>query len=152
MLSSQEEILLPPQNYSNCIGGLRNVGCTRGWFRKADSDLRTAQRTLASDGPYDTACFHAQQVAERYLKGLLAFMEQPIPRTHNLEELQQLCLTLVPTLELTNVDLAELTPYAVQLRYDFEFWPDRETAEQALNVAERVQVAVLAVVPQEAHP
>ena len=125
---------------------------TRGWFRKADSDLRTAQRTLASDGPYDTACFHAQQVAERYLKGLLAFMGQPIPRTHNLEELQQLCLTLVPTLELTNVDLADLTPYAVQLRYDFEFWPDRETAEQALNVAERVRVAVLAVVPQEAHP
>lgn len=124
----------------------------RGWFRKADSDLRTAQRTLTSDGPYDTACFHAQQVAERYLKGWLAFMEQPIPRTHNLEELQQLCLTLVPTLELTDVDLVDLTPYAVQLRYDFEFWPDRETAEQALNVAERVRIAVLAVVPQEAHP
>lgn len=124
----------------------------RGWFRKADSDLRTAQRTLASDGPYDTACFHAQQVAERYLKGLLAFMEQPIPRTHNLEELQQLCLTLVPILELTDVDLVDLTPYAVQLCYDFEFWPERETAEQALNVAECVRIAVLAVVPQEAHP
>jgi len=36
----------------------------RGWFRKAESDLHTAQRTLDSDGPYDTACFHAQQVAE----------------------------------------------------------------------------------------
>ena len=79
-------------------------------------------------------------------------MEQPIPRTHNLEELQQLCLALVPTLELADVDLADLTPYTVQLRYDFEFWPDRETAEQALNVPERVRVAVLAVVPQEAHP
>jgi HEPN domain-containing protein len=91
-------------------------------------------------------------VAEKYLKGLLAFMDQPIPRTHNLEELQQLCLTLVPALRITDVDLAELTPYAVQLRYDFEFWPDRETAEQAFNVAERVRIAVLATVPQEAHP
>ena len=41
----------------------------RGWFRKAESDLHTAQRALDSDGPYDTACFHAQQVAEKYLKG-----------------------------------------------------------------------------------
>ena len=124
----------------------------RGWFRKAESDLHTAQRTLDTDGPYDTACFHAQQVAEKYLKGLLAFMEQPIPRTHNLEELQQLCVSLVPALALTDVDLAELTPYAVQLRYDFEFWPDRETTEQALSIAERVRAAVLATVPQETHP
>src|SRR5438309_8921513 len=106
----------------------------RGLFRKAESDLYTAQQALDSDGPYDTACFHAQQVAEKYLKGLLAFMEQPIPRTHNLEELQQLCMTLVPTLHLADIDLAELTPYAVQLRYDFEFWPDREAAEQAVHM------------------
>jgi HEPN domain-containing protein len=124
----------------------------RGWFRKAESDLHTAQRTLDSDGPYDTACFHAQQGAEKYLKGLLAFMEQPIPRTHNLEELQQLCVSLVSALSLTDVDVAELTPYAVQLRYDFEFWPDRETAEQALSIAAYVRVAVLAIVPQETHP
>jgi HEPN domain-containing protein len=79
----------------------------RGWFRKAESDLHTAQRTLDSDGPYDTACFHAQQGAEKYLKGLLAFMEQPIPRTHNLEELQQLCVSLVSDLSLTGVDVAD---------------------------------------------
>jgi HEPN domain-containing protein len=124
----------------------------RGWFRKADSDLRSAKRTLASDDPYDTACFHAQQAAEKYLKGLLAFMDQPIPRTHNLEDLQQLCLTLIPALALTDIDLAELTPYAVELRYDFEFWPDRDTTEQAVSIAERVRVAVLAIVPLEAYP
>lgn len=124
----------------------------RGWLLKAESDLHTVKRLLEAAGPYDTACFHAQQVAEKYLKGLLAFMEQPIPRIHNLEELQQLCMTLVPALPLSDVDLAELTPYAVQLRYDFEFWPDRNTAEQALNTAERVRVAVLATIPREAHP
>lgn len=124
----------------------------RGWFRKADSDLSTGKRTLESDGPYDTACFHAQQAAEKYLKGLLAFLDQPIPRTHNLEDLQQLCVTFMPTLHLTSTELAELTPYAVQLRYDFEFWPDREAAEQALNMAERVRSAVLAAVPNEVYP
>ena len=107
---------------------------------------------LTGDGPYDTACFHAQQGAEKYLKGLLAFMERTIPRTHNLEELQQLCMAHASALQLTDVALIELTPYAVQLRYDFEFWPDRETAEQALHIAERVRVAVLAMIPREAHP
>lgn len=43
----------------------------RGWFRKAESDLADARRTVASEGPYDTACFHAQQAAEKYLKGFL---------------------------------------------------------------------------------
>jgi HEPN domain-containing protein len=124
----------------------------RGWFLKAESDLHTVKSLLEGDGPYDTACLHAQQVAEKYLKGFLALMEQPVPRTHNLEELQQLCVEILPPLHLPDVDLAELTPYAVQLRYDFEFWPDRETAQQALHIAERVRVAVLAAVPQEARP
>jgi hypothetical protein len=73
--------------------------------------------------------------------------EQPIPRTHNLEELPQLCLTLA-ALPVTDMDLTELTPYAVELRYDFEFWPDGETTAQAVNVAEGVRVAVLAIVPR----
>lgn len=107
---------------------------------------------MDSEGPYDTACFHAQQAVEKYLKGFLAFAEQPIPRTHNLEELEAVCATLSPRPDLSTVDLSELTPYAVQLRYDFEFWPDPETAEHAVEVAERVRAAVLTALPAEAHP
>lgn len=62
-----------------------------GWFRKADSDLTTAQLVLNSDGPYDTACYHAQQAAEKSLKGFLAFRGIAIPRIHDLLELNQLC-------------------------------------------------------------
>lgn len=46
----------------------------KGWFRKGDSDLATAQLIAHSNGPYDTACFHAQQAAEKYLKGFLAML------------------------------------------------------------------------------
>jgi len=35
------------------------------------------------------------------------------------------------------LDLSELTPYAVETRYDAEFWPDRPTAEVALRSADR---------------
>jgi len=50
------------------------------------------------------------------------------------------------------VDLTELTPYAVQIRYDLEFWPDRSTAWTALELALKVRGAVLAVVPAEVRP
>ena len=60
---------------------------TRGWLLKANSDIHTTQRMLEGDGPYDTACFHTQQAVEKYLKSLFAFLGEPIPRTHNLEEL-----------------------------------------------------------------
>lgn len=47
-----------------------NAALAAGWIRKGDSDLADARRTVDSDGPYDTACFHAQQAAEKYLKAL----------------------------------------------------------------------------------
>ena len=124
----------------------------RGWFVKAESDLADAERTLASEGPFDTACFHAQQVAERYLKGLLAVRDEPIPRTHDLEELQRRCLQAEGRLAIAGLDLTELTAYAVEMRYDFEFWPDRETARHAIETARKVREAILAVVPAEAKP
>jgi hypothetical protein len=40
----------------------------------------------------------------------------------------------------------------VQLRYDSSFWPDQTTAQAALDLAEQVCAAVLAVLPSAAHP
>jgi hypothetical protein len=62
----------------------------RGWFLKADSDLNTAKHMVESDGPYGTACFQAQQAAERYLKGLQALRGERFHRTHDLEEREHL--------------------------------------------------------------
>ncbi len=39
----------------------------RGWFLKAESDLSAARRILEGEGPYDRACFHLQQAAEKFL-------------------------------------------------------------------------------------
>jgi len=124
----------------------------RGWFLKAESDLAAARRVVDGDGPYDTACFYAQQAVERLLKDFLAFRNQPFPHTHNLEELLGLCVAVEPGLRLEGVDLAELTPYAVEMRYDLEFWPDRATARTAMEVALKVRGAVLVLVPTEVRP
>ena len=127
------------------------LALARGWFLKAESDLKTAKRMAESDGPYDTACFHAQQAAEKYLKGLLALRGEPFHRTHNLEELQHLGEAL-PAWPLAGLDLAELSSYAVDARYDFEFWPDRQTAQEAVHLASEVRRLVLGAVPQNARP
>jgi HEPN domain-containing protein len=127
------------------------LALARGWFLKAESDLNTARRMVESEGPYDTACFHAQQAVEKYLKGLLAFRGQPFPPTHDLEELEHLGKAL-PAWPLAGLDLAELSSYAVEVRYDFEFWPDRATAEGALSLAAEVRKRVLGVIPEKARP
>lgn len=129
-----------------------HVDLARGWFRKGDSDLATARLVAAGAGPYDTACFHAQQAAEKYLKGFLSFAGQPFPLTHNLEELERRCAAVNPAPDLTGCDLTQLTPYAVQLRYDSSFWPDQTTAQEAIDLAEQVRAAVIALVPRAAHP
>jgi len=119
----------------------------QGWLAKSNSDLAAANLLLESDGPYDTVCFHAQQAVEKVLKGLLAFYELPIPKTHDLEELQRLCLEVQTLPKLAGLDLTQITDYAVAVRYDLEFWPDQETASEALTLAQQVQQIILDILP-----
>lgn len=128
------------------------VDLARGWMQKGESDRLNADRTVQSEGPYDTACFHAQQAAEKYLKAVLALDGSPIPRTHVLEVIYDLCLTVAPALALNRAELCALTPYAVQLRYSIGFWPDQATAQEALAIVDRVRAAVLSVLPPPTHP
>ena len=121
----------------------------RAWLAKAESDRLAAQRLLDAGGPFDAVCFHAQQACEKALKAVLALTDVDIPRTHNLEELQLRCIRelsdrAVPA--LGTLDLSELTPYAVETRYDAEFWPDRNTAAASVALADRVLEIVSSVV------
>ncbi len=76
-----------------------------------------------------------------------------IPRTHDLEELQRLCIQLEPWPELAACDLTDLTSYAVELRYyDAEFWPPQPTAAGAVKLAEQVRACVLARMPSDTRP
>jgi HEPN domain-containing protein len=121
------------------------AGLARGWFLKAESDLDTAKHMPESEGPYDTVCFHAQQAVEKYLKGLLAFRGRLFPPTHNLEELQR----LGEALPAWPIDLAELSSYAVEVRDDFEFRPDHQTAQEAFSLAEKMRKRVLGIIPAQ---
>ena len=59
---------------------------TQEWIDKAEGDFNAALTLYrARKHPsYDTACYHTQQSAEKYLKARLEEAGQSIPRTHNL--------------------------------------------------------------------
>ena len=47
------------------------------WFIKAGHDLETARRALKEEPRItDTACFHAQQCAEKSLKAFMVFHDR----------------------------------------------------------------------------
>jgi len=90
---------------------------------KAEIDLNTAKYLLDgfNDGKLDIdlekICFESQQCAEKLLKAILSKNNVVFPRTHDLEDLIDLCndngIELAEKVEL----LTDLTEYAVQGRY-----------------------------------
>lgn len=124
----------------------------RGWLRKADSDLANAQLCLAAGQALDTACFHAQQAAEKCIKAYLTACGAQFPLIHNLEKLIDVCVQYAPGFVTLRQLAQELTPYAVELRYDAEFWPTAQAAEQALAAATAVREFVLQNLPPDMRP
>ncbi|MBU4173300.1 MAG: HEPN domain-containing protein [Actinobacteria bacterium] len=121
------------------------------WIEKAENDLRNAEYTLTlqDNCPFDTICFHAQQCAEKYLKGLLFFLSISFPKTHDLEALT----SLVPddiSLGLDMGAVLSLNRYTIEARYPGDWEPIARTeAENAVDVARRVREAVRNNLPDE---
>jgi HEPN domain-containing protein len=122
----------------------------RQWLTRAEEDLLTAEHTLTlgENCPFPIVCFHSQQCTEKYLKGLLTFLGEDFPRTHDLMEL----LALVPTsagLGVALTDLGTLNRYAVETRYPGDWEPiSRVEAEEAVARARHIRQAVRALLPQ----
>ena len=67
------------------------------WFEKADQDLELARRALGPGKPLPgMACYHAQQCAEKYLKGYLIAHSVPFGRTGNIAQIDQSRLRIFP--------------------------------------------------------
>lgn len=121
--------------------GIEPLQVARQWVEKAEEDLTNAQHTLTLKErcPFGTICFHAQQVAEKYLKSLLAYCEIPFPRSHDLLDLFRR-LQNGPQIQLEPLDLAILNRYAVEVRYPGNWEPiSREEAEDAVALAEKIR-------------
>src|SRR5213593_954405 len=91
---------------------------TREWVRKAEEDYVLAKQGRRSKVPvHNGVCFHCQQCAEKYLKGLLEELGLSIPKTHELDLLRTSLLPHYPSLRGLHRGLTFLTSFAVAIRY-----------------------------------
>ncbi len=115
---------------------------TDEWVFKAEDDYRSAEALLYEiETPIaDTASFHCQQCAEKYLKAYLQEKEIEFPRQHDLIPLMEFCRTVDDSFESLRIDLGRLDRYAIAIRY-----PGATTtislAKDAFGAAERVRTS-----------
>lgn len=112
---------------------------------KAEGDWESLNRELwARKSPnYDSACFHAQQCAEKYLKARLQEASLAFPRTHNLLDLLALVLPVEPSWKVLYGSLDALNDYAVVFRYPGHS-ANREEAREARRECHAVREVIRA--------
>lgn len=113
---------------------------TSEWISKAEGDYRSAKVLLyqIETPEIDTACFHCQQCAEKYVKAFLTEYDIDFPRNHDLIRLLGLCLTIDERFEKIRADLRRLENYGVIIRYPGLTVP-LEMAHEAFENASRVR-------------
>lgn len=115
------------------------------WIEKAENDLKVAEHESnlpEGEAITDAICFHCQQAVEKLLKGFLASRNIDFGKTHNLEFLLEECIKVDS--EFNEVDVGNLTFYAVEIRYPDEFYtPAFEEAADCFRIASEVKTFVL---------
>jgi HEPN domain-containing protein len=91
------------------------------WLKYADDDLETAEllnrqykKTL------NIICFHCHQAAEKYLKAFLISKNICFEKTHDLLNLNNLCVIREESFSILIKDCLKLNPYSVITRYPSE--------------------------------
>lgn len=114
------------------------------WFRKAEEDEFAGGEVLDGERFPAPACFHFQQMAEKYLKGLLVFHKKAFPKVHDLLELETLLKDIEPDVTDLHKDLTYLNRYYVETRYPGDY-PEFTIVdcEEARAAAVRIKEFVL---------
>lgn len=116
------------------------------WFRQASHDLRAARWNI-DGGFYDTACFLAQQAAEKALKSLLYYLglRRTALLTHSLVEMIEEAIPQVSQLAEARGDARDLDLHYIPSRYPNGLpggYPHRfyteDVAHRAAAAAERI--------------
>jgi HEPN domain-containing protein len=113
------------------------VSNTREWLLRAKEDLDNAEHDLIAIPPFvRDALFHCQQVVEKAMKAFLTWHDRAFRKTHNLEELGELCIRIDGTLASAVEDVTPLTEYAARFRYPGAPWePTLQEARDSINMA-----------------
>ena len=122
---------------------------TKQWIMRADDDLRLAELIQKDNDPiYWAIAFHAQQCAEKALKGLLTFHDIRAGKTHNIENLIRLSAPVVDGLEKLTQQAKTLSTYAVDSRYPIPHGDvSKEEATKAVETARGIFEFIINALP-----
>jgi HEPN domain-containing protein/predicted nucleotidyltransferase len=115
------------------------------WLARADQDLRIIEQTLlAGEGAaWGAAGFHAQQMAEKYLKILFVQRGARPPHTHDLKQILLELRQLGYDLPNFAIECELLKDYAVAVRYPDQLPLPNEQTGRAVIAAARTIVDVV---------
>jgi len=110
----------------------------RQLYAAAQRDMTSLDILIASGrAPHETIGFLTQQACEKLIKTLMVLHSIKIERTHDLDLLAHLATAGGITLPIDAVELGQLNPYAVALRYEGSevHWV---TEQQAVNLVNKL--------------
>ncbi len=115
------------------------------WIKKAEEDLISLESLLKhKDGAPSTACFLAQQAAEKFLKALLVYNNQELEKIHDLIKLSNELGSSFPDIKEIQNDLATISRYYIETRYPGDYpeftW---EECLLALGITQKIRSFVL---------
>ena len=120
-----------------------------GLMSKAAHDLRAAEIGIENEAPLDTVAFHLQQCAEKLIKAFLNWKQVQYPKTHDLGALLDLAVPYQADLESFRQRLLAMGSYAVEMRYDDEFYPTADEITAGIQVARELQQKIMSLLPPQ---
>jgi HEPN domain-containing protein len=122
---------------------MSNKQRAKEFIKMARADWEAA---MASSVPY-SICFHAQQVAEKYLKAFLEYHGQQVPKRHNMADLINRCASIDPSMSSLLPYADSLQPFAVEIRYA----PSKEIADEKCPEVWSAMSAILNEIKKKMH-
>lgn len=109
------------------------------WLRYADSDLAAARFLLGMEPPSpEIICFHCQQAAEKALKAFLAHNGTPVPKIHDLTNLNEQCAKHDREMNSLVEQCIALNDFAVEVRYPEVPHVEDRDAKEAIEDADTI--------------
>jgi HEPN domain-containing protein len=123
------------------------------WFEIAKQDLQSAKtlKKFQHPTPVESVCFHCQQSAEKYLKGYLALNGTVPPKTHDLNVLGNMCVSIDKVFANWESNLRFLKTFAVLPRYPKELDISDSEMNKAIVYAERIEKDVFALAKEKGY-
>lgn len=120
------------------------------WIKYAEMDRETVDILFNSyNKPYEIICYHCEQAVEKYLKACLIMFDIPVIKTHDLIELNLMCINKNDLFSTIEKECSDLTDYGIQVRYPFHKFDLTEIdVQQAIQAMEKVCNFVINILEQ----